>query len=94
VGGFQLIQEKLTTIELQRAALGAIVNVALNYLLIPLYGAIGSAYATLVAQAVASYLADALDSRTHHIFKMKTRAYLGYWILSLALNRTRKGQPQ
>jgi len=88
------VQEKLTKIELQRAALGAIVNVALNYLLIPSYGSIGSAYATLVAQAVASYLSDALDSRTHHMFKMKTRAYLGLWAFSLALPGARKGQPQ
>jgi PST family polysaccharide transporter len=84
VSGQQLVQEKLTRIELQRAALGAVVNVVLNYRLIPRYGAVGSAYATLIAQAVAAYFADALDSRTHHMFKMKTRAYLGFWAFSLA----------
>jgi polysaccharide transporter, PST family len=82
VSGQQLVQEKLTKIELQRCSLGAVVNVVLNYLLIPRCGAIGSAYATLVAQAVAAYFADALDPRTHHMFRMKTRAYLGFWAFS------------
>jgi len=94
VSGQQLVQEKLTRIELQRAGLGAVVNVVLNYLLIPRYGVIGSAYATLVAQATAAYLADALDSRTHHMFKMKTRAYLGFWAFSLVFPSTRTGQSQ
>jgi hypothetical protein len=43
--------------------------------------------ATLVAQSVASYFADAFDPRTRHIFRMKTRAYLRFWMLPRLLLR-------
>jgi PST family polysaccharide transporter len=81
VGGQQLIHEQLTKIELRRAFLGAAVNLILNFLLIPRYGGIGSAWATLIAQATASYVSDAFNSRTHHLFLMKTRALSGLWLI-------------
>jgi PST family polysaccharide transporter len=87
VGGQQLVQEKLTISSMQRTALGAIINVALNLLWIPRWGGVGSAMATLVAQSVASYFADAFDPRTRHIFRMKTRAYLRFWMLPRLLLR-------
>ena len=40
---------------LLRNVLGAIVNVALNFLLIPRYGGVGAAVATLVSYSIASY---------------------------------------
>lgn len=81
VSGQQFIQEGLTVSSMNRTMLGAVANVLLNLWWIPLWGGIGSAMATLVAQAIASYLADALDSRTRHVFRMKTRAYLCFWML-------------
>jgi len=81
LGGQQLIHENLVKIELQRAFLGAIVNLGLNVLLIPRYGGIGSACATLVAQAAASYFSDAFNRRTRHLFRMKTYALSGLWLL-------------
>jgi PST family polysaccharide transporter len=81
VSGQQFVQEKLTVSSMQRTVLGAIINVALNLLWIPQWGGIGSAMATLVAQCVASYLADSLQPSTRHIFRMKTRAYLRFWML-------------
>lgn len=81
VSGQQLVQEKLSVSSMQRTALGAIINVVLNLLWIPRWGGVGSAMATLVAQSVASYFADAIDPRTRHIFRMKTRAYLRFWML-------------
>ncbi len=85
VSGQQFVQEKLTTSSMQRTFLGAIVNVVLNLLWIPRWGGIGSAMATLVAQGIASYLADAFDPRTRHIFRMKTQAYLHFWLLPQSL---------
>ena len=35
--------------------------------------------ATLVAQGIAAYFGDALDPRTRHIFRMKTKAFLHFW---------------
>lgn len=81
VSGIQFVQEKLTVSTMQRTVLGAILNVILNLLWIPRWGGMGSAMATLVAQSFASYFGDALDSRTRHIFRMKTMAYLRFWML-------------
>ncbi|MGA7856551.1 MAG: flippase [Terracidiphilus sp.] len=85
VSGQQFVQEKLTASSMQRTFLGAVVNVILNLLWIPRWGGIGSAMATLVAQGIASYFADALDPRTRHIFRMKTQAYLHFWLLPKTL---------
>jgi PST family polysaccharide transporter len=81
IGSQQFVQEKLTVSSMYRMSLGAVLNVTLNLLWIPRWGGIGSAYATLVAQGVACYVADAFDSRTRHIFRMKTQAYLRFWML-------------
>ncbi len=93
VSGQQFIQEKLTVSSMQRTLLGAVVNVVLNLLWIPLWGGIGSALATLVAQGIASYGADFLDPGTRHIFRMKTRAYLRFWMLPVALLRGVPNEP-
>jgi PST family polysaccharide transporter len=80
IGSSQLIHERKTTIEVRRTLSGAVVNVALNILLVPHYGAIGSAIATLVAQASSAYFSDAFSQRTKHIFIMKSRALLCLWM--------------
>ena len=85
VGAQQYIHEKITSSILRRTALGAIANVILNLLFIPRWGGVGSAMATLVAQAIGSYFADALERSTRHIFRMKTKAYLQFWLLPFRL---------
>ncbi|MDA9231734.1 flippase [Porticoccaceae bacterium] len=50
-----LIVENYLKLSLLSQVLGATVNVVLNILLIPLYGPLGAAYATLVSYAVAAY---------------------------------------
>ena len=87
VSGIQFVQEKLTVSTMQRTILGAILNVVLNLLWIPRWGGMGSAVATLVSYSVAAYFADAFDSRTRHIFWMKTQAYLQSWTLLYRLLR-------
>jgi PST family polysaccharide transporter len=81
LGGQQMVHEGLTIIEMRRALLGAVINVVLNILLIPRFGIAGSAYATLMAQAGSSYICDAFSRRTWHIFRMKSYALSGLWIL-------------
>lgn len=58
----------------QRTMLGAIVNIALNFLLIPRFGMMGAAYATLASYAVAGFLFDVLQKDTRLMFCMKLRA--------------------
>ncbi len=48
--------------------LGALANVAMNYLLIPIYGGSGAAWATLVSYAMASFFALLFYRRTRVVF--------------------------
>lgn len=80
IGSTQLIHERKTKIEVQRSLSGALANVVLNLLLVPHFGGIGSAIATLVAQASAAYLADVLNQGTRRMFIMKSRALLCLWM--------------
>ena len=50
-----LTAENLTRISLWRTVVGGIVNVGLNFLLIPSYGMIGSAVATLISYIIATF---------------------------------------
>jgi O-antigen/teichoic acid export membrane protein len=88
LGGQQLIHEGLSIVELRRAGAGAMVNLLLNFLLIPRYGIAGSAFATLAAQIMSSYLMDVFSARTRHIFRMKSYALSGLWLLRREFNWT------
>ena len=59
---------------LQRTASGAVLNVALNLLLIPNLGVIGAAFATVISQAVSTLLFDGFQIETRRIFFMKLKA--------------------
>ncbi|MDK7651739.1 flippase [Raoultella ornithinolytica] len=68
------INEGLQKYALNRNIIGLIMAIVLNYFLIPIYGALGSVYATLVAYACAGYFFDVLSSRTRTAFYQKTKA--------------------
>lgn len=57
--------------------LGACLNVLLNLWLIPTQGAVGCAIATVLAQALATWLANGLFAPTRRIFRMQTKSLLG-----------------
>ena len=65
-----LIAENLTKISFFRTILGAVSNVILNIILIPLYGIIGAAYATLISYAVSGYFSNILFIKSRRIFLM------------------------
>lgn len=69
-----LIAENLQKLELFRALFGAVVNVLLNLYLIPRYGVKGAAFATLISQAIASYLSYAISKRTRRLFILMTKS--------------------
>jgi PST family polysaccharide transporter len=69
-----LVMEDLLIFSLTRNLVGAVVNVVLNILLIPHFGAVGSAVATLVSYTSATYLACFTDRRTWPAGRMMTRA--------------------
>lgn len=68
------VGEKLFWASGVRTVTGALLNVALNLLLIPPYGGLGAAVATLVAYAVSGFLLNAVFSRTRSLFAMQVRA--------------------
>jgi PST family polysaccharide transporter len=59
---------------LQRTALGAVVNIILNLILIPRHGAVGAAIATVISQAAAAWLFDLMHAETRRMFYMKIYA--------------------
>jgi PST family polysaccharide transporter len=56
---------------LVRTFLGAVANVLLNLLLIPIYGAFGAAVATTVSYALSGVVLNAFSRRTRKIFALQ-----------------------
>lgn len=70
------ITENLQKYTFYRTLAGCIVNISLNFLLIPEYGVIGSAWTSVISQAVASVLFNAINSKTRPIFYMQIEALI------------------
>jgi PST family polysaccharide transporter len=68
--------EGLTRFAFLATLLGAITNVLLNIFLIPRYGALGAAFATLVSQFMATTLSNMLYARTRLILVMQLKSIL------------------
>ncbi len=66
-----LVAENLMKISLYRTLAGVIVNFGLNLFLIPEYGGVGAAWATLISYAVSGWLANLFFSGSRHIFIMQ-----------------------
>jgi O-antigen/teichoic acid export membrane protein len=75
VSGAWFVINRLEKYSFYRTGTGALVNVALNFILIPAYGALGAAAATLVAKLIASYLMNGMFAKTKPVFLLQTKAY-------------------
>jgi PST family polysaccharide transporter len=84
------LMKQLNHYTLYRCVLGALVNVGLNLLLIPKYGAVGAAISTLLAQSAASYLFDLINKRTRILFLWKTESIL--FFIPLTIRYAAKGR--
>ena len=73
------IAENLQMIALIRNIAGLAANVATNYILIPIYGIEGAAFATLFSYLISGYLADALSRKTISQFRLKTAALIAFY---------------
>ena len=69
--GKWFLAENRQILSLQRTVLGAVANVALNLWLIPIYGAVGAALATVISYAIAAFISDVTQRETHKMFFMK-----------------------
>jgi PST family polysaccharide transporter len=70
------IAENLSYLSLYRTLSGAIVNILLNIFLIPIYGGLGAAIATVIAQAVASFISNGVNPKTRKLFKIQIKSLL------------------
>lgn len=79
--GNWFVVENLQKYVFYRTLAGAVINVSLNFFLIPIYGGLGAAFATLISQFVASYFFNLFNSKTYPVFIMQTKALVQVVIL-------------
>ncbi|TDS18646.1 PST family polysaccharide transporter [Maribacter caenipelagi] len=75
VSGSWFVINKLEKYSFYRTGTGALFNIVLNFILIPIYGGFGAAIATLLAKILASYLMNGMFTKTRSIFWHQTNAY-------------------
>lgn len=68
--------ENVTRFSLYSTTFGAAVNIGLNFWLIPRFGNLGAAYATLIALVAGGYLVNGLHGRTRRVFWLQTKSLL------------------
>jgi O-antigen/teichoic acid export membrane protein len=73
-GGRWFVIEGRQMMALQRTLIGACANVVLNLVLIPVYGPLGAAWATVASHILAAFVADAFNQETRHLFLLKLSA--------------------
>lgn len=87
VSGQYLINEGLQKITMRRHVAGVLINIPLNYLVIPVYGIEGAAFASLVSLAFSNYIFDAVTPITRICFIQKTRSFVAYGLIRNVLNK-------
>jgi PST family polysaccharide transporter len=70
------LAENMQLQSMYRTGVGAAINVGANFVLIPRYGAVGAALATLMAQMLPWLLLDPMRAETRRIMRMRVRALL------------------
>ena len=68
------IAEGLNHLALSRTLLGVVINIILNFFLIPFYGGLGAAIATVISQAFAAFFGHAMNPKTRRIFQVQLKA--------------------
>jgi O-antigen/teichoic acid export membrane protein len=71
-----LVTENLTKISLMRTSIGMIANVILNIILIPLYGIIGSAVATLISYTLSTFSIIFFKDTSYQFYMMLKSIFL------------------
>jgi PST family polysaccharide transporter len=66
----QLVLENKTRISFYKTLAGLFTNVILNLVLIPPYGELGAAWATLISYGMSAFVSNLFFGSTHHIFFM------------------------
>lgn len=77
--GAMLVTEGLQRYAILRDSMGCLFCVVLNYVFLPKYGIIASAYVAIISNVVAGYFADALIPVYRHLFVYQSKALLRGW---------------
>lgn len=80
VAGHMIIIEGIQYWAIFRDIFGCIVCVGLNYMLLPRYGIIASAFIAILSNIAAGYLADAIIPAYRHLFIRQTKALFIGWL--------------
>jgi PST family polysaccharide transporter len=75
------IAENLQRLVLFRTISNCLINIVLNYFLIPVYGAVGAAIATLITQSAGTFFYDIFRKDTRRLFYMKMSSFNFYRII-------------
>jgi polysaccharide transporter, PST family len=78
------ISEGLTKLTFQKNLMGAVINIVLNFFLIPTYGGVGASVATVISYAIGSIFGNAVDPRTRPIFIMQMRSIIFFKAIPLS----------
>ncbi len=78
-GGQLIIIESIQKWAVIRNVTGCLICVILNYFLIPRYGIIGSAWATVATVAMSGCISNIFIPPYHHILKIEIKALFGGW---------------
>lgn len=90
ISGRYLVNQGLQRLTMYRHLVGVMLNLPLNYFMIPLYGIEGAAIASLCALFSANYIFDFFDKKTRFVFIQKTRALCFYWIYEIFIKKRYK----
>ena len=81
-----LVSENLQRYTIVYSLAGCIINVSLNYIFIPAYGAIGAAYATLCAQALNILILALFKDTRGHTFMLLQSFSPAYIVAAIKSN--------
>jgi O-antigen/teichoic acid export membrane protein len=84
-----LVNENLTKLTFIRTLVGMFINIALNIILIPLYGIIGAAIASLISYTVVTFVLG-FHRQFNTQFKMMLKAILGFSLVKYLIDRNIK----
>jgi len=82
VSGRFLINEGRQIATMWRHLLGVLLNIPLNFLMIPIWGIEGAAISSLIVMAITNYFYDAINPATRICFQQKTYALFGIYLIS------------
>lgn len=73
--------ENLLRLSMYRTLMGLVVNVGLNYILIPMYGIAGAAISTLISYFIATFMLLAFDkTRIQCLLMIKSMMFFSLWV--------------